>query len=151
MGREFVTNTAYIEVSIHEEPRSPVSKLLGRRKDLRGTFGVLACACSAAFVLLVNALTTIAVVVRHGVGTEGRHTLYEGECKIANMLDTVLHLFINILSTGLLGCSNYSMQCLSAPTRKEIDTAHSKGLWLDVRILSTRNLRRVEKKRVVMY
>ena len=50
------------------------------------------------------------------------------------------HMAINILSTALLGASNYTMQCLSAPTRTEIDQAHAKGVWLDVGIPSLRNL-----------
>lgn len=39
--------------------------------------------------------------------------------------------------------SNYAMQCATAPTRQECDRAHARGDWLDVGILSIRNLFRI--------
>lgn len=61
------------------------------------------------------------------------------------------HLVINILSTLLLGACNYSMQCLSSPTRAEIDKAHNKGVWLDIGVPSVRNLRRLSTARVTLW
>lgn len=66
-------------------------------------------------------------------------------------MNTGIHLAINALSTILLSSSNYCMQCLSAPTRKELDNAHSKGKWLDIGVMSTRNLRGIATKRVVLW
>ena len=43
------------------------------------------------------------------------------------------------------------MQCLSSPTRDEIKKAHSKGVWLDIGVLSVRNLRRLSKARVTLW
>lgn len=43
------------------------------------------------------------------------------------------------------------MQCLSAPTRKEIDRAHARGVWLDIGIPSVRNLRYISKRRVLIW
>ena len=62
-----------------------------------------------------------------------------------------MHLAINILSTLLLGASNYSMQCLSSPTRSDIDKAHSQGIWLDIGVPSVRNLRRLSTTRIVLW
>lgn len=62
-----------------------------------------------------------------------------------------LHLIINILSTLLLGASNYSMQCLSSPTRSEIDKAHRQKLWLDIGVPSVRNLRRISASRIALW
>lgn len=61
------------------------------------------------------------------------------------------HLVINILSTLLLGASNYSMQCLSSPTRSEVDKAHGQGIWLDIGVPSIRNLRRLSVSRIVLW
>ena len=43
------------------------------------------------------------------------------------------------------------MQCLSAPTRKEVDEAHAKGKWLDIGVPSVRNLTNIAKPRVGMW
>jgi hypothetical protein len=48
---------------------------------------------------------------------------------------------VNVLGTLLLGASNYCIQCLSAPTRKELDKAHEKGGFLDVGIPSFHNIK----------
>lgn len=53
------------------------------------------------------------------------------------------------MGTILLGASNYTMQCLSSPTRAEVDAAHSKGKYLDIGLPSLRNLR--GWKRIVPY
>ncbi|KAF1945579.1 hypothetical protein EJ02DRAFT_338180, partial [Clathrospora elynae] len=53
---------------------------------------------------------------------------------------TVLHLIINVFSTMVLAASNYTMQILHSPTREEIDSAHSRGQWLNIGLLSIRNL-----------
>ena len=67
------------------------------------------------------------------------------------MLNFWLHMVINILSTSLLGASNYSMQCLSAPTRRDIDKAHSKRTWLDIGIPSYRNLAGISRLRLGLW
>jgi hypothetical protein len=77
--------------------------------------------------------------------------LYEGSCSKARSLNAGLHLIINVLSTLLLGGTNYSMQCLLSPTRQEVNKAHSKNAWLDIGVLSVRNLRRISKLRVALW
>jgi hypothetical protein len=66
--------------------------------------------------------------------------LFQGNCKTTNALDTLIHLVINILSTSLLGASNYCMQGLNAPTRDEVDAAHKKNKWVNISVPSLRNL-----------
>lgn len=66
-------------------------------------------------------------------------------------MNSYLHFAINLLSTILLSSSNYCMQCLSAPTRKEVNTAHAKGVWLDIGIPSMRNLRYIDRRRVILW
>ncbi len=104
----------------------------------------------AAVVLVINLIFTIWAVLRSGV-QNGLGTLQDGSCKSTTTLTFWIHLAINVLSTLLLGASNYSMQCLSSPTRNEIDKAHSQGIWLDIGVPSVRNLRRLSTFRIVLW
>ena len=122
-----------------------------RLRKLEGHhFGVLCCALVAAVTFAVNLIFMIWAIsgfeVHNGLGT-----LYDGNCKRTASLTFWIHLAINILSTLLLGASNYSMQCLSSPTRSEIDKAHSQGVWLDVGVPSVRNLRKLSGTRITLW
>lgn len=81
----------------------------------------------------------------------GLRVLYEGSCTTSDRLNTFMHLGINILSTILLATSNYAIQCLSAPTRPEIDEAHSNQQWLDVGIVSVRNMSRLPTAKIYLW
>ncbi|KAK4140112.1 uncharacterized protein C8A04DRAFT_15254 [Dichotomopilus funicola] len=74
--------------------------------------------------------------IRGGVGVLSEETT----CTRAKTINTAVHVAINVLSTVLLAGSNYCMQCLSAPTRRQIDEAHRVGRWVDVGVQSVRNL-----------
>ena len=78
-------------------------------------------------------------------------TILDGSCEKTKNLSLWLHLAINALSTILLGASNYCMQCLSSPTRQEVDKAHSQGIWLDIGVPGIRNLRRISRRRLVLW
>lgn len=104
----------------------------------------------AVVVLVINLVLTIWAVSTSGV-QDGLGTLQDGSCKRTATLTFWMHLAINVLSTLLLGASNYSMQCLSSPTRSEIDKAHAQGIWLDIGVPSVRNLRRLSTSRVVLW
>lgn len=96
---------------------------------------------SAIVVLLINVLLCIVASAKHNVaGTFA--TLQDGNCGDMKRLDLWLHLLINVLSTIHLGASNYSMQCLTAPTRQDIDLAHRDNSWMDIGVPSVRNIRR---------
>ncbi|KAK1544158.1 hypothetical protein CPAR01_04791 [Colletotrichum paranaense] len=85
-------------------------------------------------------------VVRPGIGI-----IASGECQRIKSWNTGAHVAINIISTVLLAGSNYCMQCLIAPTRKEIDAAHAENDWLDVGIPSIRNFWRIAWKRKIVW
>ena len=112
--------------------------------------GVALCAFTAGTVLVINVIVTIWGTARFGVqGT--LVTIQNGDCSKSKKLSLWLHLAINILSTLLLGASNYCMQCLSSPSRAEINSAHSQHIWLDIGVPSVRNLRRVSWNKVVLW
>ena len=112
--------------------------------------GVALCAFTAGIVLVINVIITISVTAKYGVrGTIV--TIQAGRCSKTKAVSLWLHLIINILSTLLLGASNYCMQCLSSPTRAEIDSAHSRHIWLDIGVPSVRNLRGVSWKKIILW
>ena len=113
--------------------------------------GILRGSILASLVFAVNIVITGVAVSRSKTSGAGQKTVFEGNCDRVKELDTYLHLLINILSTILLGAGNYAMQCLSAPTRNGVDKAHSKRDWVDVGILSIRNLSMINSRRVLLW
>ena len=113
-------------------------------------FSVSACALSTFAVCTINLVATVGSILHYGVHNR-RETLYDGDCNTASRINTSLHLAINILGTILLSSSNFCMQCLSAPTRAEVDLAHAKNRFLDIGILSIRNLRHIAWKRIFLW
>ena len=113
-------------------------------------FGVLCCALAAGTVLLVNIIVTVVVDTKYGI-SDGFVTLQDGDCDETKRLDLWLHLLINALSTLLLGASNYSMQCLSAPTRQDLDAVHHRNKWMDIGVPSVRNILRISWPRRLLW
>lgn len=112
--------------------------------------GVALCALTAGTVLIINIIITIWGSAEFGVHGS-LVTIQNGDCSKSKELSLWLHLAINILSTLLLGASNYCMQCLSSPSRTEIDRAHSQHIWLDIGVPSVRNLRRVSWNKIILW
>lgn len=110
-------------------------------------FGVLMCTVSTCLVLLLNVCLSIGVLGRLGWGRDGQPILQEGQCNNVSKLSTIVHIFINAMSTALLSASGYCMQCLSAPTRQDLELAHQSQSWLDIGVLSPRNIRSVSSNR----
>jgi uncharacterized protein DUF6536 len=104
-------------------------------------FGVTGWAVAVIMTLFINiGLSAFAITGSHRGFDKGIRTLLQGECSNITRYNIVAHLIINVLSTLLLSGSNYCMQCLSAPTRQDIDNAHKGGISLDIGIPSLRNL-----------
>src|SRR5207302_1638533 len=113
---------------------------------------VLACANSVVVVLFINVGLTIYAATNPKYKMEGGiGTLYSGSCDKTKKIGMWLHLGINILSTLLLAGSNYTQQCLAAPTRGEIDAAHVRRRWMDIGVPSVRNLFRIKRERTVLW
>jgi hypothetical protein len=107
---------------------------------------------AAAFALLSLLINLIVVI---WLGTKDRSgslvPIWIGSCSTVNRADIMIHLAINVLSTLLLGGSNYCMQCASAPTREAIDKRHAVGKYLDVGIPSVRNLAAIPLSKKVLW
>lgn len=135
---------------IHDTPTASRSKSWKQRNLEGWRAGATASCAMALAVFIINFSITCWVVSNHPlVGRVG--TLYSGSCAKARSTNTWLQLIINILSSTLLGASNYCMQCLSSPTREEIDKAHARGQWLDVGIPSLRNIKGIKWRRKLLW
>ena len=109
---------------------------------------VLYCAATVVAVLFINiGLTVYAATNPRNKLERGVGILYEGGCDRSRTIGLLLHLGINGLSTLLLSGSNYTQQCLAAPTRSEVDAAHARRRWMDIGVPSVRNLFRIKRER----
>ncbi|RGP73074.1 hypothetical protein FLONG3_6389, partial [Fusarium longipes] len=70
----------------------------------------------------------------------GQSILYRGNCDNTSSANLWIHLAINVIGTGVLASSNFFMQSLVAPTRKEVDAAHKAGKWLEIGVQSLKNI-----------
>jgi hypothetical protein len=143
------------EIPTEKNPESLISKdqPSWTQRYLKGwRFGVLNGAILATIVFIINVATTAYANTRkYGLNLDSRKTLFEGDCEKARMLNVYTHLLINVLSTVLLGACNYAMQCLSAPTRSDVDVAHSKRIWLDIGVFSVKNIGKINKTRSYLW
>lgn len=126
----------------------PSRKRCSRFKSWK--IGVTINAAMTTTVLLINIILTVWASVRFGL-QGGIGTAHSGDCETVSAWSFWLHILINGLSSILLSASNYSMQCVTAPTRPECDLAHSRGDWLDIGILSIRNLFKISWQRSIMW
>ena len=113
---------------------------------------------ASTVVLLINLGVTIwSSTLKKGDENSGdrqsnnRRVLFQGSCEESRKLNVVLHIFINVFSSVLLAASSYGMQCLTAPNRAEVDKSHAVQRWMDIGILSVRNLRGVSWKRSILW
>ncbi|KAJ5385297.1 hypothetical protein N7517_003208 [Penicillium concentricum] len=118
--------------------------------------GVFLCAKASTVLLLLN-LIFIAVAAglanrnSENSGFSSEQVIYQGSCVLTKRWNIGLHLIINVLSTGILGASNYCMQSLVAPSREEVDKHHAQGRWLDIGCSSVRNLFVIGKPRLALW
>jgi hypothetical protein len=97
----------------------------------------------AALTFFINLGATIYIPL-HSTPVAGSQQplhprLFLGGCSHASKINTYVHFMINALSTLILISSNMFMQLLLAPTREQVDKAHSSKRSLDIGIVSFRN------------
>ena len=92
---------------------------------------IVLAACLLMLVLVGN-------LILHGISFDwlldggGNVEVFAGNCNTSQTISTGWHVLINVFSTKLFAASNVGIQVLSAPTRKDIDAAHAKRVWLHV-------------------
>ncbi|KAL4962442.1 uncharacterized protein BDV14DRAFT_191554 [Aspergillus stella-maris] len=94
--------------------------------------GVVICSWVVGSVLTLNIILTVIgagiAYSKNGDTSFSFAALYTGKCSTAKRWTTGMHFAINVLSTALLGASNYCLQCLASPSRAQIDNAHKKRI-----------------------
>ena len=101
-----------------------------------------------SIILVLNlALLAWAVTGSHPHDQYAIYTVLDRACDNTDTYLRWSRLGINCLSTLLLVESYYAIQVLFSPTRKEIDAAHAQGIWVDVGVISWRNLRYISRWR----
>ncbi len=164
--------TAYKYSNIVEVTSAPDQDAPANWRSPKGwRIGILNGAGIALFVLCINIGTLVYASTRQNTAidnspnsksddnyglmlpadAEGRKTLYSGDCNYVRNLNIGSHLLINILSTLLLAACNYAMQCLSAPTRQDIDQMHAQRRWLDIGVFSMHNLLKIGQNRRILW
>lgn len=118
--------------------------------------GVLLCAKATTALLLLNIIfIAVAAGLSNGNAENSAFSsfqvMYKGSCVLSKRWNIALHLIINVLSTGILGASNYCMQSLVAPSREEVDKHHARGRWLDIGCSSVRNLFVIGRSRLALW
>ncbi|KAI0521743.1 hypothetical protein F5B22DRAFT_634200 [Xylaria bambusicola] len=102
-------------------------------------------------VVLISTLNLVLLILlavsisQPGASLSRPSIIFNGSCTTVSTLNLLLHLLINIVSTAVLASSNFFMQILNAPSRQEINLAHSWLHSLDIGIPSIRNLWHVSK------
>ncbi|KAG2417837.1 hypothetical protein HFD88_000936 [Aspergillus terreus] len=126
-------------------------RCLGAKGTIEKWKKTLYMGCMATLVVLGFNLGFMLWAVTH-LGLEGgRGVLFSGACDQTKKISTGFHLLINLLGTIMLAAGNYGMQCLCAPTRRDIDLAHLEGRWLDVGVQSMRNLWHIPRKKLALW
>ncbi len=123
---------AYLHPQDQEDQQTP-----GRFTGWRG--GVRASCIGVAICLAIE-IILMAVVLKLGIPDGGLGTLYKGDCNYVRNLIIYLLIPLNVIGTISIGSSNYVMQCLMAPNRKEVDAAHAQGLSTTIGISSMHNM-----------
>lgn len=86
--------------------------------------GIMFCCVAISVCLIAETVLLIWASVRSS-GAKGSGLIYAGHCQRVRSMEVWLLLPLNIAATVIVGTSNYVMQIMSAPTREQIDTAHS--------------------------
>ncbi|KAI0439051.1 hypothetical protein F4803DRAFT_68401 [Xylaria telfairii] len=109
-------------------------RLSKRNKALLLQIAIIATTLTANIGLVIYA--SLKYPARNGIGN-----IYAGKCETVQTSNRYLHLLINTLSTGMLSASNFCIQLQASPTRATINHVHKRNNWLDIGVLSFRNLR----------
>jgi hypothetical protein len=118
--------------------------LSGWRAGLFRAFSLSSCA------LILN-ISIYAWLFSTSEKDQGSGIVTSGSCTTIHNIDVGIHAGLNIMSTLILGASTYAMQGMTAPTRKEVDKAHSKGKWVEIGAQSWRNIAYVSKRNAFLW
>ncbi|KAJ5187701.1 hypothetical protein N7449_010695 [Penicillium cf. viridicatum] len=106
---------------------------------------------TAVAVCIANIVVLVCFSVLFPPDSLGVGTLRIGDCTDIRTIDSAAHVILNILSSLFLGAGSYCMQILVAPSRREMDAAHARGVSLDIGVPSLRNLKYITRGRILQW
>lgn len=106
---------------------------------------ILCLGTECALLIAANAFK----IKKHQEGYQ--NVLWEGSCTVTKRWTTFASLLINFIATLTISSSNYVMQCLSAPSKKELEHAHTDGRSLQLGVSSPSNLRYVSRRKIFLW
>lgn len=109
------------------------------------------CFATAGLICIINFVSFGVTRFKFRGMSDDVVTLHRGDCTSVRSWDRGIHIIINILSTLLMGASNLTLQLIAAPTRKEVDRAHAKGIWLDIGVPSVKNLLSISRLNLLIW
>ena len=134
-----------------QDTQRRIRKSNWRQRHIQGWRAAATASCIVAIlVLTANIAATLWVTTTYPV-KQRMGTVFCGSCAQAKRTNNWLQASINVVSSILLGASNFFMQCLSAPTRAEVDRAHSQRTSLQIGVSTIRNLYAVSGDRTVLW
>jgi hypothetical protein len=105
----------------------------------------------ALTILVANITLTVWAITSYPPDYQGVGTLLSGNCSTIKSINGAVHFALNVISSLFLGAGNYCMQTLVAPSRQEIDRAHSKGISLDIGVPNVKNLWYINRGRAITW
>jgi hypothetical protein len=108
---------------------------------------ILASTCGVA-LLVCLAISLSKREIPVGLSSTG---LFEGSCERVSTLSTIYHIGLNIISTGILASSNFFMQIVSSPSRKDIDNNHAWLRSLSIGLSSPTNIPVLPRKKQICW
>ncbi|KAI3335199.1 hypothetical protein F4824DRAFT_489689 [Ustulina deusta] len=79
------------------------------------------------------------------------HVVFEGSCDSVSSMSIGIQFAINVISTTILASSNFFMQVIAAPTRRDVDKAHGKRKSMEIGVLSLSNLSSIPGLKVTLF
>lgn len=107
--------------------------------------------CLSFLVVVINLTFMVLALKTSPLDAQSKGTLFIGDCSTAKTANTMIHVVLNLLSSLLLGASNYCMQILVAPSREEVDRAHAAGRALEIGVPSISNILRIDWRRGALW
>ncbi|KAI1099526.1 hypothetical protein F4804DRAFT_349288 [Jackrogersella minutella] len=151
--REYQKFQDYRHRQIQDEPTSLSPGLWSRlHPSLRQSYKF--CLAGVASVWIMCFVFTIWVAVSRAAHKAEAGLVYilrTGSCATIQEINFWIHLLINILATGLYSVSSFVMQRLAAPTREDVDKAHSAKVSVRIGSLAMSNLGVLGRKRWAVF
>ena len=103
-----------------------------------------------AFSILATIFLGISISKAGGI-QKTNFIFFKGSCNKSRSINLWLHLALNIFSTGVLASSNFFMQVLGSPSRKEVDRAHRERKYLSIGLSGLRNLSGISGRKACLF